>query len=98
MSYVIYDFECENCGRVWEDMVDRTAVESPCPGCTTVSTNKLVACPAIASFSMLPLEDRSKLMKRRSEEHTKKEMRKEAERWGDLGKERAREGVIRNNK
>lgn len=96
MAWVVKDFECEACECVWEDLVDRDNQVSVCPVCETESTKTLISCPNINTFGMKSAAERSSLMKKRSEEHTRKELRKEPEKFGAEGIKRAREGQIRS--
>lgn len=96
MSWVVYDFECEECGNIWNDLVKRDNIESECPECKHVTANKLFPTPALATMAMKTPEERSAVMAKRSAEHTQKELRKEPERYGPEGIKRARKGEIRS--
>lgn len=96
MSWVVKDFECERCGCVWEDLVKRNDQVSDCPECNALSTKTVISCPNVNTFGMKSPAERSAAMKKRSEDHTKKELRKEPERFGAEGIKRAREGQIRS--
>lgn len=39
---VIYDFECPQCGSIFEEMVDMGTKEHPCPDCGTASLRVFV--------------------------------------------------------
>lgn len=43
----IYDYECTDCGSVFEWIVDRGGNPPPCPSCGGRQTRKLMAAPAV---------------------------------------------------
>jgi putative FmdB family regulatory protein len=43
----IYDYECTDCGCVFERIVDKAGKPPPCPDCGGGQTRKLMAAPAI---------------------------------------------------
>ena len=71
MSWICRDFRCE-CGNVFYDLLKREEVqEAPCPECGVINT-PVISSPAIATYSLMSKEDRTKHLKERSEKHTKK--------------------------
>ncbi len=94
MAYIVHDYVCENCSAEWEDLVDRATLTSVCPSCGTETNKPTIATPGIATFSLMDKSTKEAHLKKRSADHTKKEVKKEAERWGAEGKKRAREGTI----
>ncbi len=43
----IYEFECAECGSVFETIVDSSEDSTPCLGCGCNHTRRLIAAPAI---------------------------------------------------
>ena len=86
--FKLFSFECKKCEEIWEDLVKEK--ESPCPICETISKTTVITVPNLGKFSMASPEEKKRILKKRSEEHTTKEVRKEPERWGQAGIERAK--------
>ncbi len=42
----IYDYECVECGLIFEVFVDRCEGPLPCPGCGSGKTKRLISAPA----------------------------------------------------
>lgn len=93
--YKVNDFECYSCSIVWEDLV-KEGETSKCPKCESVGDKIKINTIKLGAFSMRSPEERKKELKRRSEEHTLKELRKEPERFGVEGIQRARKGQIKS--
>ncbi len=92
MAYILHDFTCTECSTEWEDLVDRSTPTSVCPNCGAENDPSLSA-PNLGAFSMMDKVQKAEHLKQRSEKHTRGEVRKEPERWGELGKQRARAGT-----
>lgn len=75
MGWIVRDFVCENCGHEWEDLLNGED-HSKCPKCGTVNRYTISATP-IAAYSARSPENRAEVMRKRSEEHTKKWMKKD---------------------
>ena len=43
----IYEYECPDCGFVFEMIVDRRGKSPPCPHCGSAETKKLIAAPSV---------------------------------------------------
>ena len=91
--FKLWEFNCENCSNVWEDLVEEK--ESSCPECKQLSTTTSLSIN-LGAFSMLSPAAKAESLKRRSAEHTHRELKKEPERFGQAGIDRAREGQIRS--
>lgn len=105
--WITYNYYCK-CGAEWDDMVDVRRSdglddkpvdphekESPCPNCQEL-TQPGFSPPNIAAFSAMSKEFQAESLKKRSEVHSYKDIRKQPEKWGDLGKDMARKGQIRS--
>jgi hypothetical protein len=79
--------------------LDHTPIEVPeienvsledveCPECGSKELKQLISSPNLATFSMMSPEEKVASMKRRSAEHTQKQIDKEPERWGKAGIDR----------
>jgi hypothetical protein len=98
MGYKLFEFSCVSCGTVWEDLVERQEKHedyaSPCPECGG-SSRPCLSVPKLAMFSLMSKDDQAAHLKKRSADHTQKQIiEKEPEKFGDLGKQRARKGKI----
>jgi hypothetical protein len=91
----LFNFTCTQCTTEWEDLVDAEGL-SPCPDCQEERPRDAISCPKLATFAMLSKADKATALKKRSADHSKKELRKEAEQFGSFGKQLAREGQIRS--
>jgi len=93
MGYKLFDFECLECG-IFEELVDDKDSWAECPECGVLVGQKVLAAPNLATYSIASPEQKSEILKKRSAEHSKREIRKDAEKFGAEGKKRAREGQI----
>jgi len=73
MGFKLYLFYCEKCSYEWEDLVLEKS--SSCESCGQVS-NTIVPIAELGSFSMSSPEDKEAKLRKRSADHTKREMRK----------------------
>lgn len=86
MGWISREFECK-CGWFGDDLLKSDEPQVlDCPECGTELTPVLSA-PAIGGYSIQDAAGRADILKRRSAEHTAKEMAKEPEKYGDAGKE-----------
>lgn len=95
MGYKLYDFQCE-CGWEGEDLVEAGVTVTPCPNCGVGYAEKVISIPNLGTFSMADAATQASMLKKRSEEHTTKELRREPEKYGAEGVARARKGQIRS--
>lgn len=95
MAWVVNDFECQDCGHVFEELY-RPQDIIICNKCTSEKVNKIVSTPKLAAFSMSTPEQKKEKLLKRSLEHTNKELSREPEKFGAAGKERAKQ--IRKDK
>ena len=94
MGFKAFEFECHKCGLEWEELVDCDPPKDLCPECGE-DTNPCLSIPKLATFSMMSPEAKTAHMKKRSADHTQKEIiEKEPERFGKVGIEKARKGKI----
>lgn len=92
MAWILDEFECP-CGFSGEELVDRDCRQLTCPNCDEVLFPTMTV-PRLGAYTMASTEQRAEILKQRSYAHTKKELRKEPERFGDEGIKRAREGQV----
>lgn len=76
MAWIVRDYVCKKCGHKWEDLVDTKDQESDCPKCGTRNVHVISATPT-AAYSARSPEMRAEVMRKRSEDHTKKWMKKD---------------------
>lgn len=76
---IMLDFLCEPCNEIFEDLVDRETRLSPCPLCGQAAERIL---SPIQLGQMNDPEKRIEALKKRSVAHTKREVKKEPERFG----------------
>jgi len=76
--WITYDFECANCGEVYEDIVDRPhevdefTPESECPHCEHINTQPLLSAPGLATYSLMSREMQTHHLRERSRKHSEK--------------------------
>ena len=77
MSWIIRPFECQVCPHTWDDLVKREEEnDQKCPKCNGAA--KWVICaPAIASYSIMDKDAQMKHLRKRSRDHTRKELKKD---------------------
>jgi putative FmdB family regulatory protein len=86
MAWVTHDFECLDCLYVFEEMYKRSERdELECPECGSQNLKQWLSAPNLDTFSMMSAEQRVHSMKKRSADHTQKQIDKEPERWGEQG-------------
>ena len=83
MAWVTHDFECKKCTHIFEELyvrADRKKVK--CPECGSRSLRQVLSAPALASFSMMDATQKREHLKKRSADHTQKQIDSEPERFG----------------
>lgn len=86
MAWVTHDFQCDDCSHVFEEMYKRSEREQvQCPVCRSWDLTQLLSAPRLQSFSMLTPAQKRESLKRRSAEHTQRQIDKEPEKWGEAG-------------
>ncbi len=80
MGYVMHDYHCTECGWAGEEMVNAEDRCITCPQCHAILSPRMSA-PRLGIFSMASPEQKAEILKKRSLDHTKKEVRKEAEKF-----------------
>jgi putative FmdB family regulatory protein len=91
MAWKTDDFTCTACSHVFEELYDSRDIDTLCcPECQSSALKKLLSAPNLAMFSIASPERKKHILKKRSEEHTTKQVAKEPERWGAAGIERAK--------
>lgn len=88
MGWIVRDYLCP-CGKSYEDLVKSDSQKANCPECHKKNT-PIISAPALGKFSMADADGKANILRTRSSEHTKREVRKEPERFGFEGKKRAR--------
>ncbi len=79
MGYLIKDFLCEKCNEVFEEMVEPTVKLATCPICTEPA-EQIMSSPMIGTMN--DSAKRLESLKKRSKEHSKREVAKEPEKFG----------------
>jgi hypothetical protein len=74
---------------------DPNEKNSTCPNCGESNTPMFTA-PNIGAYSAMSPDFQKEVLKKRSEKHSFQEIRKQPEKWGDLGKEMARKDRIQS--
>lgn len=91
----LHDFKCESCDREWEDLVEPDE-KSICKLCNQPGELQKLCLGKMGAFSILDEDGRRQCLLKRSADHTLKELRREPEKFGPEGINRAREGQIRS--
>lgn len=79
MAYVYRDFECLNdkCKHAWDDLVDRSEEnDQKCPKCGSAA-KYVISATHVATYSLMSKEDQAKHLRKRSRDHTRKELKKD---------------------
>lgn len=79
MGWKVKDFECQDCGHEWEELY-KDGEEIVCPECGSSKVEPLVCAPGLGTFTMADADGKKNILRKRSEEHTKKKAMKE---WKD---------------
>ena len=76
MGWILRDYECTECPNIYEQLVDRENQNSVCPACYAI--NAPVLSPvASANYSMMSKDEQAKCLRKRSREHTIKQIKKD---------------------
>lgn len=79
MAYISRDFECLNpkCKHEWDDLVLREEEDTQkCPVCGHVA-RWTISAPKLATYSLMSKDDQAKHLRKRSRDHTRKELKKD---------------------
>lgn len=77
MGWISRDYYCKGCGHEWDDLVQRSEEnDQKCPECQGPASIG-ISCPNVASFSLLSKDDQAKSLRKRSRDHTRKELKKD---------------------
>jgi hypothetical protein len=93
MSWIVKDFVCNSCGEVFEELYKRGKEdEVNCVYCLSHNTSlNGISAPALGTFSMADAAGRASILKKRSEDHTRQTVLKNADRFGAAGYQRRNE-------
>ncbi len=83
MSFKLRDFSCE-CGHEWEDLLETGETESVCEECGMYN-KPVLSCPNLNTMNLLPRSEYVAKMKKRSADHSHKELKRAPERFGKAG-------------
>lgn len=87
MALIVNKFKCKDCGEEFEELYERGEEDTiECCSCGSRNVEKLLSAPKLGKFSMADNDTKASILKKRSHDHTRKEVAKEAERWGAHGK------------
>lgn len=73
MSWRIYDFQCDECDVVFEDLVEADVKEMECTECRTGIATRMMSAPLLG-FMNDPYT-KQEALKKRSLEHTRKQQK-----------------------
>lgn len=77
MAYITRDFECLKCAHQFIDMVTREEQDKQvCPECGNPA-RWIISAPKLATYSMMSQDDKAKHLRKRSRDHTRKELKKD---------------------
>lgn len=79
MAYIVHDYVCDDCGTEWEDLVSKDTKSSTCPNCGLETTTPVISATGIAAFSLLSKDARAESLKKRSRDHSKREMKRNSD-------------------
>jgi len=94
MAWKAHDYECLNCNNNFDDITDNSDGTTDCPKCKTTCKPIPISSVNFSGLSVSTKEEYREKMLKRSADHTLKEIKKEPEKHGELGIQRAREGHI----
>lgn len=86
MGWKVKNFECQDCGHEWEELF-KDGDEIVCPECESKNTKALLSAPGLGRFSMADADGKKDILRKRSEEHTKKKAMKD---WREKNREKNR--------
>lgn len=77
MGWILRDFLCEACSHSFEELVESAGYDTePCPECGTACRHVISAAKP-ATYSMMSRDDQAKCLRKRSREHTLKELKRD---------------------
>ena len=93
MAWIVKDFKCNDCGNVWEELYKREEEGMVlCPSCFSSDTKvDGISSPALGLYSIADKEGKAAILRKRSADHTKKDVVKNADKFGAAGYARRNE-------
>ncbi|NJL55422.1 hypothetical protein HC928_09715 [bacterium] len=76
MGWILKDFECSDCGAEFEELVGEDT-DVVCPSCGSASVRQCLSAPKPAAYSMMSKDAQAKCLRKRSREHTLKQLKKD---------------------
>lgn len=93
MAWMVKNFKCRDCGVVFEDLYkvgEEDEVE--CPECETQSCFiDGISSPRLSTYEMADKAGKAAILRKRSADHTKEQVMKDADRFGGHGMQRRAE-------
>ena len=93
MGWIVKDFICNSCGITFEEIYKNGEEDDViCVSCQSPNTIVVgLSSPALGTFSMADAAGRAEILKKRSADHTRKEVIKNADKFGGAGIARRKE-------
>lgn len=92
MGWMVKDFVCADCGHSFEQLYYKQEGEDPeieCVECGSRDTNVHgISSPRIGTYEMADAEGKAEILRKRSADHTKRQILRDADRFGLIGKAR----------
>lgn len=89
MGWIVNNFKCKDCGHEFEELYkkgEETDIE--CPECESKQIEPLLSSPRLSTYEMADKEGKAAILRKRSADHTKKQVMKDADRFGGHGMQR----------
>lgn len=98
MSWIVKDFLCNSCGTVFEELYKNGEEDDvACLECGSSNTALAgISSPALGIYSIADAAGRAEILKKRSADHTKREVLKNADKFGAAGMHRRAEYMGKN--
>ena len=77
MGWIVRDLKCE-CGHSFEALLwNGMEGDEPCPQCSATNCAVQLSAPGLAIYSMADKDTKAQILRKRSREHTMKEIKKD---------------------
>lgn len=85
MPWIVRDFECHDCGHVWEELYKDDG-DVICPHCGSENVQSLLSAPRIDTFSIMDQYQKRESLMKRSRDHSERTKKDTMERVRETGK------------
>jgi len=89
MGWIVNNFRCKACEHEFEELYKKgEETDIICPECESDQIRPLLSSPRLSTYEMADKEGKAAILRKRSADHTKKMVMKDADKFGGHGMQR----------